>query len=89
MNLLNLNMTMDQFKVIYYWEYIHRILGRVLGLVFLLPFIYIYFNKIIISVRSIPIDLISLVFGNDIAFTKNMDRNSYKNQHYFIYIKVN
>ena len=35
--LLNLNMTLDEFKVIYYWEYIHRILGRVLGLVFLLP----------------------------------------------------
>ena len=44
--LLNMNMTMEEFKVIYYWEYIHRILGRVLGLVFLLPFIYIYFNKI-------------------------------------------
>ncbi len=44
--LLNINMTLDEFKIIYYWEYFHRILGRVLGLLFLLPFIYIYFKKI-------------------------------------------
>ncbi len=45
--LLNQNMSMSEFKVIYYWEYIHRILGRILGLLFLLPFIYIYFKKIL------------------------------------------
>ena len=44
--LLNLDMTMKDFKVIYYWEYIHRILGRVLGLLFIIPFIFIYFKKI-------------------------------------------
>ena len=44
--LLNANMTMQEFKVIYYWEYIHRILGRILGLIFLLPFIFIYSKKI-------------------------------------------
>ena len=44
--LLNLDMTMYEFKVIYYWEYIHRILGRVLGLLFLIPFIFIYLKKI-------------------------------------------
>ena len=40
--LVNQNMTINEFKVIYYWEYIHRILGRILGLLFLLLF-YIYF----------------------------------------------
>jgi len=45
--LLNQNMTLAEFKIIYYWEYIHRILGRVLGLLFLLPFLYIYFKKIL------------------------------------------
>ena len=44
--LMNMNMTLDEFKVIYYWEYIHRILGRVLGIIFLIPFIFIYFKKI-------------------------------------------
>ena len=45
--LLNQSMTLNEFKVIYYWEYIHRVLGRILGLLFLLPFIYIYFKKIL------------------------------------------
>ena len=40
-------MTMSEFKVIYYWEYIHRILGRILGLLFIIPFVYIYFKKIL------------------------------------------
>ena len=44
--LLNTSMTIGEFKIIYYWEYIHRILGRILGLIFLIPFIYIYYKKI-------------------------------------------
>ena len=45
--LLNQSMTLNDFKVIYYWEYIHRVLGRILGLLFLIPFIYIYFKKVL------------------------------------------
>ena len=30
----------DEFKKIYFWEYIHRMIGRLLGLVFIIPFIY-------------------------------------------------
>ena len=45
--LMNTNMTMNEFKVIYYWEYAHRILGRLLGITFLIPFIFIYFKKIV------------------------------------------
>ena len=45
--LLNQNMTLDEFKIIYYWEYIHRILGRILGLMFLIPFTFIYYKKIL------------------------------------------
>jgi len=47
--LLNQNMTMQEFKTIFYWEYIHRILGRILGLLFIIPFIFIYFKKILIK----------------------------------------
>ena len=40
-------MNIEQFKVIFYWEYFHRFLARVIGLFFLLPLIYFYFtNKI-------------------------------------------
>ena len=31
-SLLNSSMTLDEFKNIYWWEYIHRLLGRIVGL---------------------------------------------------------
>jgi cytochrome c oxidase assembly protein subunit 15 len=37
---LNLGMKLDQFKVIYYWEWSHRLLARATGAVFLLPFLF-------------------------------------------------
>jgi cytochrome c oxidase assembly protein subunit 15 len=33
-------MTLSEFKNIYFWEYIHRLLGRVIGLAFALPLIW-------------------------------------------------
>tara|TARA_B100000497_G_scaffold51441_1_gene59258 strand:+ start:329 stop:1342 length:1014 start_codon:yes stop_codon:yes gene_type:complete len=42
---LNYNMTLDEFKDIYFWEWIHRVIGRVIGLVFLLPFLYFLTTK--------------------------------------------
>jgi len=33
------------FKAIFWWEYVHRLLGRVIGLVFLLPFLLFYLKK--------------------------------------------
>ena len=45
--LLNEDMTMGEFKVIYYWEYIHRILGRILGFVISYSFHIHLFKKIL------------------------------------------
>ena len=39
------SMTLYQFKVIYWWEYIHRLLGRVIGIFFIIPLIYLTFKK--------------------------------------------
>ncbi len=36
----NHDMTLAGFKGIFWWEYFHRLLGRVIGLAFLLPFLY-------------------------------------------------
>ena len=33
-------MTLDDFKSIYFWEYGHRLLGRLIGVVFALPFVW-------------------------------------------------
>lgn len=41
---LNTGMTLWGFKKIFFWEYLHRLLGRVLGLVFLIPFIWFWFR---------------------------------------------
>lgn len=38
-------MDLAGFQGIFWWEYIHRLLGRVIGLVFLLPFLYFLFKK--------------------------------------------
>ncbi|NLH82393.1 MAG: heme A synthase [Phyllobacteriaceae bacterium] len=35
--LLNAGMTLDDFRSIYWWEWSHRLLGRAIGLVFLIP----------------------------------------------------
>ena len=43
--LINFNMTLEEFKIIFYWEYFHRILARLIGLFFLIPIIYFYFSK--------------------------------------------
>ena len=43
--LLNHDMTLEEFKIIYYWEYFHRILGRFIGLFFLIPLILFYFTN--------------------------------------------
>ncbi len=43
--LLNFDMNIDEFKVIFYWEYFHRLLARLIGLFFLISMIYFYFTK--------------------------------------------
>jgi heme a synthase len=35
----NLGMTLDEFKVLFWWEWTHRLLGRLAGIVFLVPFV--------------------------------------------------
>ena len=44
-HLLNLNMTLKEFKFIFYWEYVHRVFARFIGLFILLPLIYFYYSK--------------------------------------------
>jgi len=39
---VNLGMSLQDFKAIFYWEYFHRLLGRLIGLVYLLPLIYFH-----------------------------------------------
>ena len=42
---MNSHYVLDDFKYIFFWEYLHRMMGRLLGLVFIIPFIYFLIKK--------------------------------------------
>jgi len=54
---IHADMTLAQFKGIYFWEYLHRLWGRLIGAVFLLPFLYF------LLARRIPRDLAPKLAG--------------------------
>ncbi len=37
--------TLSDYKFIYFWEWFHRFIGRIIGLVFVIPFIYFLIKK--------------------------------------------
>ena len=47
--LLNQGMTLAGFKAIFFWEYLHRLLGRVIGLAFALPLAWFWVRRMIPS----------------------------------------
>lgn len=42
---LNQSMTLSEFKFIFFWEYLHRILARSLGVIFFIPWLYFVLRK--------------------------------------------
>lgn len=42
---VNFHFSLDEFKSIFFWEYLHRLIGRVLGIVFIVPFLWFLFKK--------------------------------------------
>ncbi len=42
---INKGMSVDEFKSIFWWEYFHRVLGRLIGLAFFVPFVYFLLKK--------------------------------------------
>ncbi len=45
--LLNQGMTLDGFKFIYWWEWSHRLLGRLVGVAFALPFLFFLLKRML------------------------------------------
>jgi cytochrome c oxidase assembly protein subunit 15 len=37
--------TLSDYKFIYFWEWFHRFIGRIIGLAFIVPFVYFLFKK--------------------------------------------
>ena len=42
---INTNMLLSEFKKIFFWEYLHRVWGRLIGLVFIIPFVIFWAKK--------------------------------------------
>jgi cytochrome c oxidase assembly protein subunit 15 len=42
---VNYHFSLEDFKSIFWWEYIHRLFGRMIGMVFIIPFLYFLFRK--------------------------------------------
>ena len=53
--LVNLGMSLAEFKFIYWWEWGHRFLGRIVGLVFFIPFIVFLAQKKISRAQLPPL----------------------------------
>jgi heme a synthase len=44
---VNRGMSLDEFKTIFFWEYVHRLLGRIIGLAFALPLAWFWWQRAI------------------------------------------
>ena len=43
--LLNAGMSLDEFKSIFLWEYVHRLWGRLIGFVYAVPLVYFLIRR--------------------------------------------
>ena len=43
--LVNSSMTLSEFKIIYFWEWFHRFFARLIGILYLVPLIYLLIKK--------------------------------------------
>ena len=60
---LNFGMQMGAFKQIFFWEYFHRLWGRLLGLVYVLPLIYFFVQGRIPAGYRLPLIGLALAGG--------------------------
>ena len=59
---LRKGMSLEEFKVIFFWEYLHRLLGRLLGLVYAVPLAWFWWRGRIPRWMKLPL-LAGLVLG--------------------------
>ena len=57
--LMNFDMNIEQFKFIFYWEYFHRILARLIGIFFIVPLIFFALTK---KINQKYLKISSLIF---------------------------
>ena len=60
---VNRGMTLAQFKGIFWWEYFHRLLGRAIGVVFLVPYVWFLVRRRIPAGYALPLASIFVLGG--------------------------
>ena len=85
--LLNTGMSLDEFKTIFYWEYAHRLLARLIGLISIIPLIYfsIKYKGFLNNYKRYFLLFILIVFQGFVGWymvksglDKNLDVSHYK-----------
>ena len=66
--LQNYDMTMDEFKIIFWWEWAHRFLGRLIGISFLVPLIYFSFKIKFLKLINLYLIFILICFQGFIGW---------------------
>ena len=61
-------MSLSEFKVIFWWEWIHRFLGRLIGISFLLPLIYFTFKVSFTKLKSLYLIFFLICFQGFIGW---------------------
>ena len=60
---INRGMSLDEFKAIYWWEYSHRLWGRMIGLVFAVPFAWFWYRGRLARDQTIKLAVIFALGG--------------------------
>ena len=66
--LQNYSMTLQEFRIIFWWEWIHRFLGRLIGISFLIPLIYFSFRIGFKNLRNLYFIFILICFQGFIGW---------------------
>jgi cytochrome c oxidase assembly protein subunit 15 len=61
---INIGMTLSEFKGIFYWEYGHRVLGRLVGMVFFFPWVIFLIQKRIERKLNLKLLLLFILGGS-------------------------
>ncbi len=60
---INEGMSMDQFNVIYFWEFVHRLWARSMGFVFLIPFLFFWFKGWLSNSLKLDLFMVFILAG--------------------------
>ena len=52
---INAGMSLGEFKNIFFWEWLHRLWGRLIGVIYFVPFVYFVIRRFFCSIQLIDV----------------------------------